>query len=362
MIVLGIESSCDETAASVVRDGHEVLSSVVASQIEMHAGYGGVVPELAAREHLRAIDVVVAQALAESGCSSKQLDGVAVTSNPGLIPALLVGVSFAKGMAVASGAKFLGVNHFIAHIFGAFLEQKSFLADAKNFPLLTLVVSGGHTALVLIQKDGKAEVIGTTIDDAAGEAFDKAAKILQLGYPGGPIIDRLSARGNAKAYDYPQALLGRGGKALKRENLYNFSFSGVKTAMLYSVRGKELSDEQICDVCASYQRSIVDVLVTKSLRAAKDMNAPTVVLCGGVACNSGLRSKLAVAGKKAGCNVIIAPAKFCTDNAVMVAGLADYYFKHNLQDDFALSVKARLPYDLGAIPFAPEYNIINRKN
>ena len=353
MIVLGIESSCDETAASVVKDGNAVLANVVASQIELHAGYGGVVPELAAREHLKAVTPVIEAALAESGCTVADLDGVAVTSNPGLIPALLVGVAFAKGLAAAADVNFVGINHFIAHIYGAFIEKSEMLQDVKNFPLMTLVVSGGHTALVLIEVDGSAKVVGTTIDDAAGEAYDKAAKILELGYPGGPVIDKLAKKGNDKAYNFPRALLGRGGKAVSKENLHNFSFSGVKTALLYAVKDKNLQDNELYDVIASYQAAIVDVLVLKTIKAAKIFKAKTIVMAGGVACNSCLRKEMTTAANSANRQLVIAPPKYCTDNAAMIAGLAYHYLKKEQVHDFSHSVNARLPRDLGILPFAP---------
>ena len=354
MNILGIETSCDETAAAVVCDGHEVRSSVVSSQIELHAGYGGVVPELAAREHLKSIAPVVNAALSESSCTIQDIDAVAVTCGPGLVPALLVGVSFAKGLAGAHGCPFLGVNHFLAHIYGSFFDQPELLAKSESFPVLALVVSGGHTALVLIRAAGEASIVGTTLDDAAGEAFDKGAKILELGYPGGPVIDRLAKKGNPKAIHFPRGLTGRTGRPQRPEDRFNFSFSGVKTALLYKVRDRNVSDEELVDVVASYQQAIVDVLVQKTVLAAREHHAPTIVMCGGVACNSRLREEMSAAVSQAGRLLVAAPPCFCTDNAGMVAGVAYHYLRRGDRSDLDLSVSARLGQDLGIVPFAPQ--------
>ncbi len=265
-LILGIESSCDETAAAVVRDGCDVLSSSVASQIARHAVHGGVVPELAAREHLVALNPVVESALREAGVTMAQIDAVAVTQGPGLIPALLVGLSFAKGLAMGNGKPLIGINHFIAHIYGAFLDgAHSALEDPASYPLLALVVSGGHTSLMLIESDGRARQLGCTIDDAAGEALDKGAKLLGLGYPGGPVVQRTAEGGDAKRFEFPRPLTGAAGKPLAPENLYNFSFSGIKTALLYHVRNHagpdgKLPPELLKDTVASYQEAVIDVL------------------------------------------------------------------------------------------------------
>ncbi|MBT3287037.1 MAG: tRNA (adenosine(37)-N6)-threonylcarbamoyltransferase complex transferase subunit TsaD [Victivallales bacterium] len=353
MIVLGIETSCDETAAALVRDGQDVLGNAVASQIKLHAGYGGVVPELAAREHLRAMDVVVNEALAEAELDASAIDAVSVTCGPGLIPALLVGTSYAKGLAAALGCPFLGVNHFLAHIYGAFLGHPEVLADAGAFPLLALVASGGHTALVVIESTGRARIVGTTLDDAAGEAYDKGAKILGLGYPGGPVLDRIAKTGNPKAHKFPRGLTGGGGRPLKPEHRYNFSFSGVKTALLYATRDKELDEAALADVVASYQQAIVDVLVGKTIRAAAEYDTPTICMCGGVACNSQLRADMGAAAAKAGRQLVLAPPKYCTDNAAMVGGIAYHYLSRGIASEMSLSVSARLNHSLGTVPFAP---------
>ncbi len=354
MNILGIETSCDETAAAVVVDGFSVRANVVSSQIAQHALFGGVVPELAAREHLKSIQTVTDAALKESGCSLDNIDAVAVTSAPGLIPALLVGVSYAKGIAVARHLPLVGVNHFIAHIYGAFMDHAEVLRNPSFFPILALVVSGGHTALVLIQKDGGTKIIGTTLDDAAGEAFDKAAKILNLGYPGGPLIDRLARQGDAKTVVFPRGLSAHSpGRAPKEENRFNFSFSGLKTALWYHVSGKDFTDSELKDVIASYQAAIVDVLVEKTMDAAAEYNAGIVVACGGVACNSSLRETLEKSFSQSQRQLIIAPPNYCTDNAAMVAGVAYHYLLKNKPVNQDLPVHARLNYDLEYVPFAP---------
>ena len=355
MIILGIESSCDETAASIVKDGHTVLSSVISSQIALHAGYGGVIPELAAREHLKNIDPVINAAMREANVQFDELDAIAVTSNPGLIPALLVGNAYAKGLAASLGKPIIGINHFLAHIYGSFIEHPDFLEDSHNFPVLALVVSGGHTAIVLIPEDGKARILGSTLDDAAGEALDKAAKILNLGYPGGPIIDKLAKNGNPEKYNFPRSLTGAAGKAVAPEHKYDFSFSGVKTSLLNTVHKLgTIPDSDLPDLLASYQAAVMDVLVSKTLMAAREFTVHNICLCGGVACNSYLRKKLTDEAAKARRNVLLAPPKFCTDNAAMVGGLAFHYLKTNRIDGLDMPANARLNHNLGTLPFAPQ--------
>ena len=353
MNILGIETSCDETAAAVVRDGREVLGDCIASQIALHAEYGGVVPELAAREHLRALQPVVDRTLTDSGCSLAAIDAIAVTSGPGLIPALLVGVSFAKGLAAAVKRPFFAVNHFLAHIYAAFFGQMERLQDPSHFPLLALVVSGGHTALVLIAADGRANLVGRTLDDAAGEAFDKAAKILGLGYPGGPIIDRLAADGDPRGIRFPRGLSGSSGKPRRARDRFNFSFSGVKTALLYHARGRVLSDPELRTIAASYQAAIVDVLVAKTTDAARHYDAGTIVLCGGVACNRSLRQRLDQAIARTHTPLLMAEPRYCTDNAAMIAGLAYHSARRGQAAAFDTEVQARLQPDLGCVPFGP---------
>ncbi|OGV31013.1 MAG: tRNA (adenosine(37)-N6)-threonylcarbamoyltransferase complex transferase subunit TsaD [Lentisphaerae bacterium GWF2_45_14] len=354
MIVLGIETSCDETAVSLVKDGATVLSSSVASQIARHAEFGGVIPELAAREHLSAINPVMSKALELSGCSLNDIDAVAVTNGPGLMPALLVGLSFAKGLAVSLGVPLIGINHFLAHIYGTFLDSDpSILFKHENYPMLALVVSGGHTALVLVGQDGNAQVVGTTIDDAAGEAFDKAAKLLNIGYPGGPVIEKTAQKGDAAKFDFPRSLTGRSGKSLDEKNRFNFSFSGLKTSLLYHCErlggGEKLEGQLLYDTAASFQEAIVDVLRMKTLDAARFFGVSSVILCGGVACNNPLRERLE-ATVKAPLRLFISPKKYCTDNAAMVAGLAFYYIKAGQVDNLSVDAYARLP-EISRVPF-----------
>ncbi|MCQ2397217.1 MAG: tRNA (adenosine(37)-N6)-threonylcarbamoyltransferase complex transferase subunit TsaD [Lentisphaeria bacterium] len=357
MYILGIESSCDETAASVVQDGHVVLSNVISSQIKLHAAYGGVIPELAAREHLKNVYPVVEAALREAGKSVEELDGMAVTSHPGLIPALLVGNAYAKGLSAAAGLPIVGVNHFQGHLYAAFLEHPEALDAPENYPILGVVVSGGHTALVLLQEDGRAQIVGTTLDDAAGEALDKAAKILNLGYPGGPIIDRLAKLGDERKYDFPRGLVGAAGKPVPAEHKYDVSFSGVKTALLYQVRERTLSDSELNDIVASYQAAVMGVLVTKAIMAAHDCGAKLVCLCGGVACNSYLRAQMQAACERRGMKLLLTPPKYCTDNAAMIAGLGYHYHKFNFHSGVDMPVSARLPQDLGIFPLARKAKI-----
>ena len=347
-LILGIESSCDETAAAVVRDGREVLSSSVATQIAKHAAHGGVVPELAAREHLTALKPVLDEALGSAGVTLRGIDAVAVTQGPGLIPALLVGLNFAKGLAIGNGLPLIGVNHFFAHICGAFLDDpETMLDDASRYPLLALVVSGGHTSLLLIGRDGRASVLGSTIDDAAGEALDKGAKLLGLGYPGGPVMQRTAEGGDRFRFEFPRPLTGAAGKPLAPENRWNFSFSGVKTALLYHVRkyaGEDgrLPEELMRDTAASYQEAVVDVLVRKTLDAAKAFQAKTVVVAGGVACNSELRARFEQCTPR-GVRLLLAEKKYCTDNAAMVGGLGWYYFRKKKFSTIGMDAFARLP-------------------
>jgi len=354
MLTLGIESSCDETAASIVENGHRVLSSVISSQVDKHACFGGVVPELAAREHLRNISPVMQAAFAEAGVSPAAIDAMGVTCRPGLVPALLVGNAFAKGFAAAQGIPVIGANHFIGHIYGAFIEHPEVLADAAQFPVLALVVSGGHTAIVLIEADGQASVLGSTLDDAAGEALDKAAKLMGLGYPGGPVIDRLAREGNPNAFRFPRSLTGGGGKPLKPEHRFDFSFSGVKTSLLYAIKeNPDALQTRVNDLCASFQEAVIDVLTMKATAAAKANRARTLCLCGGVACNSRLRGKLETACAKTGVAFIPAPPKYCTDNAAMIAGLTYHYFKKDPGAKPPFAINARLDRNLGKLPFAP---------
>ena len=343
-LILGIESSCDETAASVVLDGCKVLSNAVASQIAKHAAHGGVVPELAAREHLTALEPVLQEALSSAQVTMKDIDAVAVTQGPGLMPALLVGLNFAKGLALGNDKPLIGVNHFLAHIYAAFLESgNNVLTDPDAYPLLALVVSGGHTSLMLIDQDGNARQLGCTIDDAAGEALDKASKLLGLGYPGGPVIQKVAQGGDPERFHFPRPLTGAAGKPVAPENRYNFSFSGIKTALLYHTRNyPELSGQLLADTVASYQAAVVDVLVRKSADARRTYGAKTVVVAGGVACNAELRRRMAESvGNSA--KLMLAPPKYCTDNAAMVAGAGFHGFRKGRFIDLNADSFARLP-------------------
>lgn len=306
--ILGIETSCDETAASVVVDGHHIESSVVSSQIDLHIPYGGVVPEIAGRAHVQRLNPVVQQALAEAGSDNtgKGIDIVAATIGPGLIGALLVGVSAAKSLASMWGVPFFGVNHLEAHLYSPFIENPDL-----ELPLVTLLVSGGHTLLVVIESPTSYRVIGSTIDDAAGEAYDKVARFLGLGYPGGPAIDKLAPSGNPEAIAFPRAMRYEG---------YDFSFSGLKTSVVNYVRKNP--EVSTADVAASFQAAVVEVLVEKAVKAAKEYKAKGICIGGGVAANSALRAAVTTACVRRGWRALLPARHMCTDNAAMVAAAA----------------------------------------
>ena len=307
MIVLGIETSCDETAAAVLDGGRKVLSSVVASQDDVHAPYGGVVPELASRRHLEVIVPVIRRALAEAGMGLRDLDGIAVTQGPGLVGSLLVGCSAAKALAWAHGTPLVGVNHLEGHIYASFLEER-----APEHPFLALVVSGGHTALYVAAEPRRYARVGQTRDDAAGEAFDKVAKLLGLSYPGGPAIERAAAGGDPRAISFPTANMSDGAP--------DFSFSGIKTAVsLHVRRAGTLSAAEIADVAASFQATVVKTLVRKSLRAGQRLGIRRLVLTGGVAANTALRQALQAECGERGWELFIPSRTLCTDNAAMIA-------------------------------------------
>ncbi|HLX78663.1 MAG TPA: tRNA (adenosine(37)-N6)-threonylcarbamoyltransferase complex transferase subunit TsaD [Acidimicrobiales bacterium] len=323
--ILGIETSCDETAAAVVDDDGSVFSSIVSSQIDLHAHFGGVVPELAGRAHLERIVPVVDEALSKAGLSTTPpVDAVAATVGPGLIGALLVGVSFAKALALAWKVPFVGVNHLEGHLYSALLEDREI-----PFPAVVLLVSGGHTLLVDMSSPGQYDVLGETVDDAAGEAFDKVGRYLGLSYPGGPEIERLASNGDPKAISFPRPMLNDG---------LEFSFSGLKTAVVRYVR--EHRDVDSADVAASFQAALVEVLVEKALRAAAATNARSICLAGGVAANGPLRKALASATERAGLKVFLPSASMCTDNAAMIAAAAHV----NLHDHGATDLSQ------GAVP------------
>lgn len=306
-VLLGIETSCDETAAAVVArdaDGNfEVLSSAVASQIELHARFGGVVPEVASRAHIESLNPVVAEALVEAGIGGDQLDGVAATAGPGLVGSLLVGVSAAKALAMVWGVPYVGVNHLEGHLFAPLLEE----AEVR-FPLLVLLVSGGHTMLIGMEGPGRCRLLGRTLDDAAGEAFDKVARYLGLGYPGGPVIDRLATQGDPAAIAFPRSMLHDG---------LDFSFSGLKTSVVNHVRRNP--DVDAVDVAASFQEAVVDVLIAKARRAADGIGALGMTLAGGVAANSRLRERWLDAAMADDRRAMLPSLAYCTDNAAMIA-------------------------------------------
>ena len=318
MTILAIETSCDETSAAVVRDG-KVLANVVSSQIKLHAEYGGVVPELAAREHLRNLIPVAQSALRAAEISAGQLDAVAATQGPGLPNALIVGLKAAQAVAFALNKPFLGINHHEAHLYSPWISGNPPVADFKSFqPNISLIVSGGHTMLVFVESELKHRVLGGTIDDAAGECFDKTGKLMGLPYPAGPLIDQLAAQGNPTAYDFPRPLLN--------DPNDDFSFSGLKTSVRYFLRDHPalLDDRQkVCDLCASVQAAIVEVLVKKTIRAAKRNGVRCVTASGGVTCNRALRNELERACQKNGFILRLAERSLCTDNAAMIGILAE---------------------------------------
>lgn len=322
-LILAIETSCDETAAAVVRSGTEVLSSVVSSQVDLHARYGGVVPEVASRAHVESLIPVVAQSLVEAGVESTDVSAVAATYGPGLVGSLLVGVSAAKALALVWDVPFVAVNHLEAHLYASFVEEPD-----PEMPLVVLLVSGGHTLLVHMRGHGDYEVLGQTLDDAAGEAYDKVARYLGLEYPGGPVLDRLAMEGEANI-DFPRPVMNDG---------YRFSFSGLKTAVINHVRNNP--DVAVEDVAASFQEAVVDVLITKARRAAQETGALGLVIGGGVAANSRLREAMLDACVSDGLRAYLPSRSMCTDNAAMVGAVAWW----RLRSD------GPSPMDIGADP------------
>ncbi len=308
MKVLGIETSCDETAVAVVEDGRTVLSSLISSQVDLHRRFGGVVPELASRAHVEALNPLMQEALDAAGVGFADLDGVAVTVGPGLVGALLVGLAAAKSVALATGADLIGVNHLEGHIYANFLEHAAPLT-----PAVCLVVSGGHTLVVHMPEEHHYEVLGQTLDDAAGEAFDKIARFLGLGFPGGPALDALARTGDRDAVRFPRAMAGSGD--------YDFSLSGLKTAVLRHMRAERAAGREIdaADLAASFQEAIVDVQVAKTIAAAREKGVDTVLLGGGVVANTRLRERMLAAAEETGLRVVFPSLALCTDNAAMIA-------------------------------------------
>ena len=320
MLILGIETSCDETAAAVVKNGQFVLSNIVSSQVELHAPYGGVVPEVAARNHVENIIPIINKALQKAKTSLGKIDAIAVTRGPGLITSLLVGVDTAKSLAYGYQKKLIGINHIEAHVYTSQLAKNDREKPTDlEFPLLYLIASGGHTELILMKDHLEHNVIGSTRDDAAGEAFDKVAKLLNLGYPGGPEVSHRAHTGNSRAYSFPRPMLNDG---------FEFSFSGLKTDVLRLVKKKkDLSPQAINNVCASFQAAVVEVLVAKTIKAAQKHQAKMIVIGGGVAANKLLRRTLQkkIGEKLNKTRLLIPEFKYCTDNAAMVAAAGYYY-------------------------------------
>jgi N6-L-threonylcarbamoyladenine synthase len=340
--VLGVETSCDETSAAVVRDGREILSNVVSSQVALHRPYGGVVPELASRNHLQLIESVIHRALAEASTSIEQIDAVGATYAPGLASSLLIGLNAAKGIAFATGKPFVGINHLEAHLYSPLLTLRSNAPALSHsnemFPMVSLIVSGGHTILARAAGIGEHEILGQTVDDAAGEAFDKVAKLLGLGYPGGPEIEKLAEQGNPSAITFPRSMLD--------DPSYNFSFSGLKTAVLYYLRKQQSSHQPstisqepfLPDICASFQEAVVDVLVGKMMRAAAEFSVKTVSASGGVSVNNRFRKKLGDECTRRNLRLVLAPPSLCTDNAAMIAALAWHKLQAGQRSDYSLEV------------------------
>jgi N6-L-threonylcarbamoyladenine synthase len=329
IIILAIETSCDETAAAVVKNGREIRSNIISSQIELHKLYGGVVPEIASRKHIEKINQVIEEALTTAKVTLQDVDAIGVTYGPGLVGALLVGVAEAKAISFATGKPLIGVHHIEGHISANYIENK----DLEP-PFLCLVVSGGHTHLVLVKAYGEYQIIGKTRDDAAGEAFDKVARAIGLGYPGGPKIDKLAKEGNPEAIAFPRAQI--------EGCPYDFSFSGLKSAVLNHINSQEMKGIEInrADIAASFQNAVVDVLVTKAVAAAKDHGMKQVAIAGGVAANSSLRNAMAKACSENGLTFYYPSPIFCTDNAAMIGTAAYYEYLKGVRDDL----------DLNAIP------------
>ena len=333
MLLLCIESSCDETAAAVIRDGRTILSSIVATQVDIHARFGGVVPEIASRQHLAAIIPVVDAALEKAGHTLEEIQGIAVTRGPGLVGALLVGLTYAKSLAFARQIPFCGVHHIEGHLLAIQLEQP------VSFPYLALAVSGGHTHLYRVDGIGAYTTLGRTIDDAAGEAFDKVAKMLGLPYPGGARIDQLAKTGNSQAIDFP--------RPLPRKDSVDFSFSGMKTSVATHLRqvGGTVEGSDLNDLCASFQAAVVDVLTRKTLRAALDHELSRIVVCGGVACNSGLRQRFHEVASQYHREVFFPSMALCADNAAMLGVAGDFYLQRGDHGGLDLNALASWPLD-----------------
>ena len=326
VLILGIESSCDETAASVVKNGRVILSDVISSQIDIHTLYGGVVPEIASRKHIERIDQVIKKALDDAGVTLDDIDAVAVTYGPGLVGALLVGVAEAKALAYAAKKPLVGINHIEGHVSANYLEYP----DLEP-PFMCAIVSGGHTHLAIVEDYGKFEILGRTRDDAAGEAFDKVARAIGLGYPGGPKVDKAAKEGDPEAIAFPRAHID--------DAPYDFSFSGLKSAVLNYLNKCRMSGEEISvpDVAASFQQAVVDVLLDNAIRAAKDRNVKKLALAGGVAANSALRAAFAQRCAEEGIELFVPPLRLCTDNAAMIAAAGYYEYNKGVRHGLDLN-------------------------
>lgn len=331
-LVLGIETSCDETSASVVKGGRQILSNVIASQTDLHRAYGGIVPEIASRAHVEVLTPVIREALLQADATFWDLDGVGATLGPGLIGSLLVGVAEAKSIAAVLDVPFVGVNHLEAHIYSNFLGN-----ETATWPAVVLLISGGHTLLVDARGDGDYEVLGGTIDDAAGEAFDKVARFLGLDYPGGPEIDRLSLLGDSNAIRFPRSMIDEPG--------FDVSYSGLKTSVINYVRRSEAREEEVSvpDVAASFQQAVVDIQVSKTMSAVDHADGERVFLCGGVAANSGLRRGLEEACTRRGMSLHVPPLELCTDNGAMVAACATALLRRGRYTSLAAAPDPNLP-------------------
>jgi N6-L-threonylcarbamoyladenine synthase len=328
MLILGIDTSCDDTAAAVVEEGHRIASNIVSNQNEIHKKYGGIVPELASRRHIELILPVVDEAMRKAGVSFHDIDAIAVTHGPGLIGSLLVGVCFAKSLAAVQNIPMIAVNHLEGHIYSIFLEND------VEYPFLALIVSGGHTSLYIVESFGKYKEIARTRDDAAGEAYDKVAKLLDLGYPGGPVIDEMASGGNPDAIRFPRA-------NLKDKDSMDFSFSGLKTAVLNYTRKYPEADRN--DIAASFQAAVVDVLIDRTLDVASIHKLKRIVLSGGVSANSALRDQMQKKASAKHIDVYLPSTGLCTDNAAMIAVAGHHHFKKGEVDNFSLNPRAYLP-------------------
>ncbi len=331
--ILGIETSCDETAAAVLENGSQILSDVVASQADLHAKYGGVFPEIASREHIKTIYAVVDQALKDAHLGIRELDAIAVTRGPGLAGSLVVGMNMAKGLSLASGIPLIGINHLEGHLYSAWIPQESPDYQEPQFPVVALIVSGGHSSLVLMHDHLTYTHLGRTLDDAAGEAFDKVARLLDLPYPGGPSIQKAAENGNGQAFQFPRAWL---------EGSWDFSFSGLKTAVLRTLQELHADGRPVLveNLAASFQAAVVDVLCQKTLSAARQFHAGSILVAGGVSANRALRK--AFTDQKE-FTVHIPPLKLCTDNAVMITTAGYYRFTHGFKDDLTMDVLPNWP-------------------